>query len=124
MKDHPDQSKAPGRLPAAVGIFGEALLVAALGAGFAFAANQVSPGGLALTRDYFPAGTAHAVRPDAGAGLPPAAGTNSMPSPAQLVAAQMKEQGLQLMDARQALQDFHDPRYQRDMVVFVDARAE
>jgi len=106
-------------------ILAEALLVAALGAGFAFAANQISPRGLALTRDYFPTGTAHQVRPVAKAVPPPAAGTNAAAlSPAQFLAAQMKEKGLQLIDGPQATKYFHDPRFQQNRVVFVDARNE
>jgi rhodanese-related sulfurtransferase len=112
-------------LPAVVKIFWEAVLVAALGAAFAFAANQISPLGLALTRDYFPAGTAHSVRPVAGDRLPQATGTNSGAlSPAQFLAAQMKEKGLQLIDGGQATQLFHDPRFQQNVIVFIDARDE
>ena len=123
MKDNPNQSGAPVR-PSAIGrIVGEAVLVAALGAAFAFAANQVSPRGLALTRDYFPAGVAHAVRPVADAVPPPAAGTNSaVLSPAQFLAAQMKEKGLQLIDRPQAQQLFQDPRFRQNIIVFIDAR--
>jgi rhodanese-related sulfurtransferase len=123
VKDNPNQSGAPVR-PSALGrIVGEAVLVAAFGAAFAFAANQISPLGLVLTRDYFPAGTAHAVRPVAGSGLPKAAGTNSGAlSPAQFLAAQMKEKGLQLIDCSQAQQLFQDPRFKQDIIVFVDAR--
>ena len=125
MKDHPSQSRTPGRRPAAGRILAEALLVAVLGAGFAFAANQISPRGLALTRDYFPTGTAHEVRPVAHAVPPPAAGTNAaVLSPAQFLAAQMKEKGLQLIDGPRATKFFHDPRFQQNMVVFVDARNE
>ncbi|MGA2853522.1 MAG: rhodanese-like domain-containing protein, partial [Verrucomicrobiota bacterium] len=117
MKDDPSQSGVSARPPAVGKIFWEAALVAALGAAFAFAANQISPLGLALTRDYFPAGTAHSVRP--------VTGTNSgVLSPAQLLAAQLKEKGLQLMDGRQAARLFHDPRFQRNLVVFIDARDE
>jgi rhodanese-related sulfurtransferase len=104
-------------------ILADALLVAAVGAGFAFAANQISPRGLALTRDYFPAGTAHAVRPVADAVPPPAAGTNSaILSPAQFLAAQMKEKGLQLIDRPQTQQLFQDPRFRQNIIVFIDAR--
>ncbi|HEX7617898.1 MAG TPA: rhodanese-like domain-containing protein, partial [Verrucomicrobiae bacterium] len=54
-----------------------------------------------------------------------AAGTNSAAlSPAQFLAAQMKERGLQLIDGPQATKFFHDPRFQQNMVVFVDARNE
>jgi len=125
VKDHPSQSGTPGCRPAAGRILAEALLVAAIGAGFAFAANQISPRGLALTRDYFPTGTAHQVRPVAKAVPPPAAGTNAaVLSPAQFLAAQMKEKGLQLIDGPQAMKFFHDPRFQQNRVVFVDARHE
>jgi rhodanese-related sulfurtransferase len=99
-------------------IFGEAALVAVLGVAFAFAANQISPQGLALTRDYFPAGTSNSVRPAI-------AGTNSgAVSPAQFLAAQMKAKGLQLMDDRQAALLFRDPRFKLDLIVFIDARDE
>jgi rhodanese-related sulfurtransferase len=36
----------------------EALAVGVVGAGFAFAANKISPNGLALNRNYFPSGVA------------------------------------------------------------------
>jgi rhodanese-related sulfurtransferase len=101
------------------------MLVAAFGTLFAFAANRISPKGLALARDYFPTGTAHQVRPLADAGLPSAPGTNSGAlSPAQLLAAQMREKGLQLTDAPRVVQLFHDPRRQEDVIVFIDARKE
>jgi len=104
-------------------IFGEAVLVAALGAAFAFAANQISPRGLALARDYFPSGAGHGVRPAAGAGLPRTAGTNlDALSPTEFLAAQMKEKGLQLISGPQAAQLFHDPRFPQKLVVFIDAR--
>jgi rhodanese-related sulfurtransferase len=65
------------------------------------------------------------VRPVAGGGLPRASGTNSaILSPAQVLAAQMKEKRLQLMDGRQATRSFHDPRFQQNLIVFIDARDE
>ena len=129
MKDNPTQSGAPDRLLAVSRVFLEAVLVAALGAAFAFAANQVSPKSVALTRDYFPTGTPHQVRPVANVAPPPVTGTNPAPISAadfaaNFLAAQMKEKGLQLIDGRQALQYFHDPRFQQNKVVFVDARKE
>jgi rhodanese-related sulfurtransferase len=125
VKDNSTQSGDGSRLVAVGKIFGEAALVAILGAAFAFAANQISPLGLALARDYFPSGTAHSVRPVANAVPPPVMGTNPAPiSAAAFLAEQMKKNGLQLIDGRQALQYFHDPRSQQDMVIFVDARNE
>jgi rhodanese-related sulfurtransferase len=65
----------------------------------------------------------HSVRPVVSDELPNVAGTNSGTlSPAQFLAAQMKERGLQLMDGRQAAQFFHDPRFQQNMTIFIDAR--
>ncbi len=123
VKNDSSQTGAASRPRAAGKMLGEAVLVAAFGAAFAFAANQLSPRGLALTRDYFPAGTAPAVRPVAGEASPPAAGANSgAPAPAQWLATQMKERGLQLLDGPQAVKLFHDPRFRRGAIVFIDAR--
>jgi len=36
----------------------------------------------------------------------------------------MKEKGLQLTDGPRMVQLFHDPRFKRDIVVFIDARDE
>ena len=98
----------------------EALLVAAAGIVLAFGANLVSPRGLVLTRNYFPAGIS---RP-----MPMArdnANTNALArSPAQLLAARLKEQGLQSVDGRQAAQLFHDPRFKQGTIAFIDARDE
>jgi rhodanese-related sulfurtransferase len=125
VKDDPTQFRASSRPVAAGRIFLEAALVAVLGAAFAFAANQISPRGLALARDYFPAGTAASARPVAGGGLPAGAGTNSVAlSPAQFLAAQMKAKGLQLLDDSQAARLFRDPRFRQDIIVFIDARDE
>ena len=116
MNNDSSRSGAAIRLSAAGKIFAEALLVTALGAAFALAANQISPCGLALARDYFPAGPASPPRPTAGV-------TNSEPvSPAQLLAKQMREKGLQLLDESQTAKLFGDPRFKQDIVVFVDAR--
>jgi rhodanese-related sulfurtransferase len=125
VKDNLSQSGAPARLSAIRQIFWEAVIVAAIGAAFAFTANMISPLGLALTRNYFPSGVARSVRPVAGDGLLSAAGTNSEAlSPAQFLAAQMKEKGLQVMDGSQTAQLFHNPRFQSNLIVFIDARDE
>ena len=100
----------------------EAMLVVGTGIFLALAANQVSPHGLVLTRNYFPNGTnkfvraAPALRPGGGPG------TDSAPmSVQQLIAAQMKQEGLQLIDRQEAVQLFHDSQSKRG-VVLVDAR--
>ena len=118
MKDNPTPSGVPDRLLAVRQIFGEFALVAVLGAAFAFAANQISPLGLALTRNYFPTGTSPSVRLSAG-------DTNSGPvSPTQFLARQMQEKGLQLLDDNQTARLFRDPRFKQDIIIFVDARDE
>ena len=98
----------------------EALLVAAAGIVLALGANLVSPRGLALARNYFPA--------DINRPVPAATGVvNTNPpasSPAQLLAARLKEQGLQSVDGRQAAQLFHDPRFKQGSIAFIDARDE
>jgi rhodanese-related sulfurtransferase len=111
---------APGRWPAVKKVLLEAALVVVIGAIFAFAANQVSPRGLALTRNYFPAGINRPVPAarDVANTNPPAS------SPAQLLAVRLKEQGLQWVDGHQAAQLFHDPRFKQGSIAFIDARDE
>ena len=58
MSDQPIQRPASRRQAAARRILGEAVLVTAAGIIFALAANQVSPLGLKLGRNYFPGGMA------------------------------------------------------------------
>jgi rhodanese-related sulfurtransferase len=104
----------------------EALLVAAAGIVLAFGANLVSPRGLALTRNYFPAGINRPVPAATGVGSPRGVANTNLPasSPAQLLAARLKEQGLQWVDGRQAAQLFHDPRFKQGSIAFIDARDE
>jgi rhodanese-related sulfurtransferase len=103
-----------------------ALFVAVIGAAFAFGANLVSPRGLALTRNYFPAGVSRPVPAAPGVGSPRDVASTNLPasSPAELLAVRLKEQGLQSVDGRQAEQLFHDPRFQQGGVAFIDARDE
>jgi rhodanese-related sulfurtransferase len=122
VKDDPIQFIATGRQPVVKRVFLETAFVMVIGAIFAFAANQVSPRGLTLTRNYFPEGA----RAIPLATLPHSTtGTNSAPiDPALLLAAELKEKGLQLAGGSQALQLFHDPRFKQNRVVFIDARDE
>jgi rhodanese-related sulfurtransferase len=116
----PLETITPGRRQPVRNVLLEALLVAGTGIVLAFGGNLVSPRGLALTRNYFPANINRPV-PAARA----AANTNSPgSSPAQLLAAQLKELGLQWVDGPQAVQLFHDPRFKQGSIVFIDARDE
>ena len=126
VKDDPVQLNATGRRSATKRVLLETVFVVVIGALFALAANQVSPRGLALTRNYFPEGTGRLL-----AAKPPATRTNNVAGsnapafdPAQLLAAELKEKGLQLADRTRALQLFHDPRFKQNRVVFIDARDE
>ncbi|HKW30843.1 MAG TPA: rhodanese-like domain-containing protein [Verrucomicrobiae bacterium] len=124
MKDHPIQSPKTDRRNPAGRILREAVLVAVVGAVFAFAANQVSPRGLSLARNYFPTGLNDAMRASASAHPPEAvAGTNSTtPSSPPSLAVQMQQKGLQLIDGHQAVQFFHDSHLKSGTIAFLDAR--
>jgi rhodanese-related sulfurtransferase len=104
----------------------EALVVAAIGLAVALLANMISPRGLSLTRNYFPSsGTTHG-KIDGGANsnvnaVVPA--TNGAGQVARgIVAARLKEKGLQPIDGREATQLFRDPQYELESIVFIDAR--
>jgi rhodanese-related sulfurtransferase len=117
VKDNLIKSPASGCQSTAKNIFVEVLLVAIAGVVFAFAANQISPRGLALTRNYFPAKNNHTTM----------AATNTTPavlSSAQLLAAQMRKNGLQLVGGSQVVKLFRDTRFKQNAVVFIDARDE
>jgi len=97
----------------------EALLVAAVGAVIAFAANALSPRGLKLTQDYFHGETAPVPRAKA---KPTQTIANSTNSSADPVVARLKEKGLQVVNGEQASELFHDPLYQQGGIIFIDAR--
>ena len=101
----------------------EGLLVAAIGAALAFAANALSPRGLELTKNYFP-GTKRALPPPAEAAQPTGAPGVKTNSPLELLAGRLRENGLQLADSNLAAQWYRDPRREQDQVIFIDARDE
>jgi rhodanese-related sulfurtransferase len=104
----------------------EAVLVAVVGATFAFGANRISPRGLSLARNYFPTGTNDAMRAGANANpLETAPGTNAtiLSSPPSL-AAQKRPQELQVVDRLRAMELFHNSHLKAGAIVFVDARDE
>jgi rhodanese-related sulfurtransferase len=96
----------------------EALVVAAVGAVIAFAANALSPRGLKLTQDYFHGETLPVLRTTAALTNLAAARTNS----AVPVVARLKEKGLQVVNGELAAELFHDPLYQQGSIIFIDAR--
>ncbi len=123
MKNEIIQPAAPG-CPAVAKILLEAVVVLFTGIVFALAANQVSPRGLVLTRNYFPAVTGHPVSSVAGPAPRPAATNTPMPNLTELLATRLKEQGLQLIDGDRTVELYRDPRFQSGRIVFVDARDE
>ena len=102
----------------------EGLLVAAMGAAFAFAANTVSPRGLRLTQNYFPGATSGSPLAGSAANLTPRPGAPRVnaPTPAKLLTARLHAKGLQLVESNQVAQLFRDPRYEQELFVFIDAR--
>jgi rhodanese-related sulfurtransferase len=102
----------------------ETLLVLALGGLAALVMNFLSPRGLSLTRDYFPAN--HGLAPSA-AGVA-AGGTASRADPdagsviAPVPAATPKRAEVGLITTTAALKLFRDPEYEQELIIFVDAR--
>lgn len=123
MKDQPVQTRVTDRRGAVGRVLREAVLVAVVGAAFALTANQFSARGLALTRNYFPAETNTVVQAVVHLNsFRTASGQNpAPPMPGDMLAAQMKQQGLQLVDGPQSVQLFHDSQLEPG-VIFVDAR--
>ena len=104
----------------------EAALVAVFGAAFAFAANRISPRGLALARDYFPTGTNEVV-PAATIIIPVGEPPDVNPaarSSVQISTTPTQGRGWQLIDDRQAVQLLHDSHLRPGAIVFIDARDE
>jgi len=100
-------------------VFRQAALVLVLGSLLSLAANAVSPRGLKLTTDYFPAAKAG---PGARLGtLPPPATAGTDDSFAS-VAERLRTQGLQALDHPEVAALFHSPDFAAQKVVFVDAR--
>ena len=103
------------------GVFLEGLVVAVIGAALAFVANALSPYGLELTKNFFPGAKPVSVGVATGANVPGIAGSQTN-SPAETLAAQLREIGLQLADSNKVAQFFRDPRREQDWVIFIDAR--
>jgi prepilin-type N-terminal cleavage/methylation domain-containing protein len=91
----------------------ESLCVLAIGGLLALAANALSPRGLELARNYFPAPTTV---------LSSGTTTPRSQSPQDQLAARLSEKGLQLVDTIQARQLFHTNAYLQGLVIFIDAR--
>lgn len=93
----------------------DGLVIGLVGAGLAVAANFLSPRGLALRRDYFPATPA-----PSGPAL--VAGARSTGGAADDRETRFARRGLTLVDHTRAVELFRDPRFAEGRIVFVDAR--
>ncbi|MCW5553353.1 MAG: rhodanese-like domain-containing protein [Verrucomicrobiae bacterium] len=104
----------------------EGLLVAGLGGAFGFAANELSPRGLKLTTDYFPGAIQSSSPAVPVTPVNPSLGhaNTALTAAEVMLAARLQAKGLQLATSDQAAQLFRDPRYEQELVVFIDARNE
>ena len=102
----------------------EALIVVLLGLAFALAANALSPRGLKLARNYFPGATRPLAPTFVATNTPRIATGTHAPLPPSLgdITARLRAKGLQTVASNQVLQLFRDPRYEQELVVFIDAR--
>lgn len=99
----------------------EVVLIALIGAALAFAANALSPRGLHLSKNYYPATSLPAPSPSPSSNATAAAGVRTN-SPQELLSALLLANGLQLADSNRVTQFFRDPRREQDGIIFIDAR--
>jgi rhodanese-related sulfurtransferase len=102
----------------------EAAIVAIVGFGIALAANELSPRGLALSRNYFPGGSNSVSAVPAPVQAVPVSAATNEPSPAEELSERLRDKGLQEALLSQAKILFHDPGAQDGRIIFVDARDE
>jgi rhodanese-related sulfurtransferase len=102
----------------------EAVVVALAGAAFAFAANELSPRGLNLGRNYFSGGDGPSVSPLHLSPPPQLNPTTNQDDGAAEIDQRLKDKGLQPIGRVQTERLFRDPRHEQGLVVFVDARDE
>ncbi len=100
----------------------ESSLVAVTGMVLAFAANSVSPRGLTLSRNYFPAPRQGASSGGEVANSNTQAGQTNALSAQETVASQLRQEGLGLADSNRAKTFFSDSRYAQGLIIFIDAR--
>jgi rhodanese-related sulfurtransferase len=101
---------------------GEALVVALAAGAFAFCANQTSPRGLKLARNYFPGGTNQTVAPLKISLAAPTSTDINAPALVDDTDQRLKDKGLHPISRADTLAMFHDAHYQQGLIVFVDAR--
>lgn len=100
-------------------ILTEALVIAGVGAVLAFGANALSPHGIDLRRNYFPADS----EPASGASSSQPAVSNAVPAE-ENVLERLKQKGLQPIDSTTARHNFDDPRRLEGQIIFIDVRSD
>ena len=98
----------------------EAAVVGVTGLGLALLANQISPRGLVLTRDYF----GRSARGTPTAAGPSPAGPSRAASDARGSESGLNREGFRTVKLDEVLRWQADPRRERGLIVFVDARAD
>ena len=101
----------------------EAAVVAVAGLGLGLLANQLSPRGLVLTRDYF--GSTTSVPPTgADAAAPSPTGPSQTASDARGPAPGLNRDGFRTVKLDEALRWQADPRRAQGLILFLDARGD
>jgi rhodanese-related sulfurtransferase len=95
----------------------EAASVAFVGIVVGLLANQLSPRGLSLTRDYFPAVKGAGPSP-----VPTTVSPESSSNTTQSVNARLEGRGLHPIAREEVVALFRSPQYEQEAVVFIDAR--
>ncbi len=95
----------------------ETVVLLVVGFALALLANQLSPRGLSLGRDYFPSVAAAPSTP-----LPSSAPSESPQNQTNETAARITGRGLGVIETEEVEKLFHDPQYEQELIVFIDAR--
>lgn len=88
------------------------------GIAFALLANQFSPRGLSLPRDYFPKSPSAPAPVASSAPVP----TNAAPTKAEGAAERLANKGLGVIGTTEAEELFRDPQFAQEQIIFIDAR--
>ncbi len=110
------------RLTTVAGVLLEALVVDLAAEAYAFDANEISPRGLKLTRNYFPDGTGQTAAPVLSSRPQDSAAKTNQEVALDEVDQRLKDKGLQPVSRAKTVALWHDPRFQEGLIVFVDAR--
>lgn len=100
----------------------EAILVGGIGLMLSLVANALSPLGLSLSRNYFPATVAPTTNEVPATSINAGGNIPDTQAPAVKVAARLQQKGLKLATGTRVYQLFQDPRREQGLVIFIDAR--